>query len=115
MKQLRYLKIAHLFKVTTTKQDNGELTESMEEVGEYYVQTNDVSSEVDATVYGADIYNITRFSSVRNKMEKYLTEHMNFTPDNISLYRIVLDGRLYQIRNVKKDWVDGYYLGQCTN
>lgn len=106
MKQLRYLQSIELLKQTLTKQNNGVKIATYETVGEYLVQLQELTDEISANVYGADVNRMYRISSPRYVLEAFLKDKVNSTEDNVSLYFVALNGSKYKIRVVRKHWVD---------
>ena len=106
MKQLRYLKNAEVDKATREKQDNGVTIVSYESVGIFTVQDQELTDEISASIYGADVNRMIRISSPHYELESFLAEKVNNTADNVSLYTVVLGGFRYKIVAVKKHWVD---------
>ena len=106
MKQLRYLQEITLEKQTLEKQANGVKTAAYTEVGYYHIQVQELTDEISANVYGADVNRMYRISSPRYALEAFLFGKVNNTSDNISLYFVVLNGARYKIRVVRKHWID---------
>ena len=106
MKQLRYLQNITLLKQTLTKQENGVKTATFEEVGSFEIQLQEMTDEISANVYGADVNRMYRISSPHYVLEAFLFEKVNNTSDNISLYFVALNGAKYKIRVVRKHWID---------
>lgn len=106
MKQLRYLQDIELLKQTLTKQSNGVKIAAYEKVGEYLIQLQELTDEISANVYGADVNRMYRISSPRYVLEAFLKDKVNSTEDNVSLYFVALNGSKYKIRVVRKHWVD---------
>ena len=104
--QLRYSKTADLKKIGSTKQSNGTNISALTLVSSYSVQTQDLNDDISASVYGADIYRITRISSMRNELEAYLKPKVNNDADNISKYFIIIDNIQYKIKSVREKWID---------
>ncbi len=104
--QLRYLKSVDLKKATKTKQPNGTYLETLTLVSSYNVQTQELTDEVSASIYGADLNKITRIKSVNNELEVYLKSKLNNEEDNISKYYIFIDGVQHKIKSVRENWVD---------
>ena len=104
---LRYLKLVVLKKATKIKQSNGTFINSYTNVGDYKVQTQDLTDdEVSASVYGANITKMLRLSSPLNELEKYLLPKVNNKLDNISQYYIFFDNRCYKIISVSNNRID---------
>lgn len=106
MKQLRYLEEIELGKDTLIKQSNGVKTATYQKVGDYLVQFQELTDEVSASVYGADVNRMYRISSPQSVLEQFLFSKVNNTSDNISLYVIVYNGARYKVRVVRKNWID---------
>lgn len=106
MKQLRYLTTADLYKVTYTKQANGQEVETYTKQSTYNVQVEQLRDSVSASLYGARIINMLRMSSVRNDLEKTLENYMIENNDNISMYRIEYGGVKYKINSVGKAFIE---------
>lgn len=103
---LRYLERATLQKATKTKQDNGTYIQEIETVKIYNVQTQDLTDEISASVYGADIYKMIRIKSIRSELENYLYDKVNNKLDNISNYYISINNRKYKIKSVNQRGID---------
>ena len=103
---LRYIEKATLQKSTKTKQANGTYIETVETIGKYNVQTQELSDEVSASIYGADIFKIVRIRSTDQSLEKYLYDKVNNKADNISFYKIVFNDRTYKIKTVNQKGID---------
>lgn len=110
--QLRYLKSVDLRKATRTKQSNGTFVETLALISSYQVQTQELNDDVSVSVYGADIYKITRIKSINRELEVYLKSKMNNETDNISKYFIVVDETKHKIRSVRDNWIDIEAIGQ---
>ena len=104
--QLRYLKNVILKKSTKTKQDNGTYIETFTDVKTYEVQEQELTDEVSASIYGADLNKVTRIKSTKRELEIYLKTKLNNESDNISKYFIEIDGILHKIKSVKNNWID---------
>jgi hypothetical protein len=104
--QLRYLKSVDLKKATKTKQSNGTYIDTLTLVSSYSAQTQELNDEVSVSVYGADLYKITRIKSVNSELEVYLKSKLNNEDDNISKYYIIMDGTQYKIKSVRENWID---------
>ena len=111
MKQLRYLKTIELDKGTTTTQDNGARMTVYTKVSDYRVQTQELTDEISASIYGADVNRMYRISSPRYILEGFLAGKNNNSDDNVSLYTFVLNRNRYKIRAVKEHWIDIELLG----
>lgn len=106
MKQLRYLIDVEVDKATRLKQDNGAVMASYAKVSEFKIQPQELTDEVSASVYGADVNRMYRISSPRHELELFLKSKLNNTADNISLYSVVLNGSRYKIVVVRDNWAD---------
>lgn len=104
--QLRYLKSVDLRKATRTKQSNGTFVETLALINSYSIQTQELNDDVSVSVYGADIYKITRIKSINRELEVYLKSKMNNEEDNISKYFIIMDETKHKIRSVRDNWID---------
>ena len=114
MKQLRYLKTIELDKGTTTTQSNGARITAYVKVGDYRIQTQELTDEISASIYGADIDRMYRISSPRYILENYLAGKNNNSDDNVSLYTIVFNRNRYKIRAVKEHWIDIELMGDVA-
>ena len=103
---LRYIEKAFLKKATKTKQSNGTYIETLEDVGKFHIQTQEMTDEVSASVYGASIFKMVRVRSINQRLEKLLYSKVNNKNDNISLYYIIIKDRKYAIRSVNASGVD---------
>ena len=103
---LRYLERATLKKSTKTKQANGTYLETLETKKIYNVQTQELSDEISASVYGANIYKMIRIKSIRHELEDYLYAKVNNKLDNVSNYYIVINSRTYKIVAVNLKGID---------
>jgi phosphoketolase len=110
--QLRYLKSVDLKKATKTKQPNGTYTETLTLVSSYSVQTQELNDDISVSVYGADLYKITRIKSVNSELEVYLKSKLNNEEDNISKYYIIIDGYQHKIKSVRENWIDIELIGK---
>jgi hypothetical protein len=104
--QLRYLKSVDLKKATKTKQTNGTYIDVLTLVSSYSIQTQELNDDVSVSVYGADLFKITRIKSVNRELEVYLKSKLNNEDDNISKYYIIMDGTQYKIKSVRENWID---------
>lgn len=104
--QLRYSKNAELKKVSKAKQPNGTYIETLNLISNYCVQTQEISDEVSASMYGADIYKMLRIKSINKELEAYLKPKVNDTNDNITLYCVFIDNIKYKIKSVRENWID---------
>ena len=106
MKQLRYLVDIELDKETKTKQPNGLKISSYEKVQDYKVQVQELTDQISASIYGADVNRMYRVSSPHNVLENFLKSKVNESSDNVSLYTLLLNGWRYRIVVVRNNWVD---------
>lgn len=104
--QLRYLENVILKKATKITQTNGVKMNTYEEIKTYKIQKQDIEDEISATIYGADINEMIRISSIRYELEQYLETKNNNTGDNVSKYYIFYKGFIYKIVSVKEHWID---------
>lgn len=104
--QLRYLKSVDLKKATKAKQPNGTYIEALTKVSSYSIQTQELNDDISVSVYGADLFKITRIKSVNSELEVYLKSKLNNEDDNISKYYIIMDGTQYKIKSVRENWID---------
>lgn len=105
-KQLIRLKSCELYKVTPTSTDDGDITESYDKIGDYKITTQELSDNVSASVYGANITKMLKISSVHQILEILLKSKLNNSSDNVSKYRILLDNIYYKIVDVKSKYID---------
>lgn len=103
---VRYLKEAELKKTVPQKQENGSYVSTYQDIGRYKVQPEELTSEVDAQVYGADISKIIRIKSPLGELEKLLYSKLNNEEDNISKYIILFNGSKYKIKAVSLYKID---------
>ena len=104
--QLSRLKPAVLKVGTKTKQANGSYIEEYTDVANYKIILQELTDEVSASIYGADLNKTYRVSSPRQVLEKYLQDKLNNTSDNISKYFLFINNKQYKILSVKEHWVD---------
>jgi hypothetical protein len=110
--QLRYLKSVDLKKATKTKQPNGTYIETLTLVSSYSVQTQELNDDISASIYGADLFKITRIKSIKGELEVYLKSKMNNEEDNISKYFIIMDEYQHKIKLVRENWIDIELVGK---
>lgn len=103
--QLRYLESIALKKASKEKQSNGVEVSTYSLVDNYRVQFEDLSDEVSASIYGANLYKVKRIRSPRGALEKYLYSKLSNETDNISKYFIFVDNVAYKINDVSKNGV----------
>lgn len=106
MNQLRYLFSAELDVTTRTRQANGSMVESYSKVGDYIIRTQELTDEVSASIYGADVNRMMRVTSPRNALESFLASKMNVSNDNVSNYTLLIKGRRYRVLVVREHWID---------
>lgn len=111
MKQLRYLEAVELDESAKVKQSNGVSIATYTKVGDFTVQVQELSDEISASIYGADINRMYRISSPHGSLEAFLKQKVNSTSDNISKYSIVYQGNRYRVRVVRNNWVDIDLIG----
>lgn len=104
--QLRYLKDVTLKKEERIKQPNGTYVTQEEIVSVYKAQMQELTDEVSASVYQADLNKINRLKSVKSELEEYLKGKLINAPDNITKYSIYIDRIKYKIISVKQKYVD---------
>ena len=103
---IRYLKTITLQRIIPTKATNGQYVNSYEDVERYRVMKEELTSEVDAEVYGSDINKIQRIKSPKGDLEQYLYDRLNNKEDNVSKY-VISDGNAkYKIKAVNPYKVD---------
>lgn len=110
--QLRYLKDVELKKATKEKQPNGTYIETLTLISSYSIQTQELTDEVSASIYQADLNKITRIKSINGELEIYLKGKLVNEADNISKYFIVIDETKYKIVSVRQNWIDIQAIGE---
>ena len=110
--QLRYLKSVDLKKATKTKQPNGTYIDTLTLVSSYDIQTQELTDEVSASIYGADLYKITRIKSVNRELEVFLKSKLNNKADNVSKYYIIMDDTQFNVISVRENWIDIQAIGE---
>ena len=103
---LRYLKLAIVKKATKTKQSNGTYKEKLDIVKKCRIQEQELTDEISASIYGANVYKMLRIKSVRNVLEDYLYSKANNKADNISNYYVFIGNKQYKIVSVNSRGVD---------
>ena len=104
---LNNLKEITLLKVKTrTKQPNGTYVDVYEEVDDYNITPMELTSQVDADIYGANINNMLRIKSPLGNLETLLYSKINNKEDNISKYKFNYNGFDYTIKAVKMSGID---------
>lgn len=106
MKQLRYLETCILCYRQRVKQENGDVVEQYPNVRDYLVQVQEITDDTSISIYGADINKMIRISSPRGELESVLSEKINFTEDNVTNYSIKFGRFVYEIKSVRKNWID---------
>lgn len=104
--QLRYLADCTLLHNTKVKQPNGNYTLTLEVVGSYKAQIQKLTDSISATIYGADINRMYRFSSPLKELEKAIANKFNFNEDNVTNYSIKHEDKIYKIVAINDNWVD---------
>lgn len=104
--QLRYLDTAVLLCGEKVKQPNGNYTLSFKTLGSYKVQIQKVTDSISATIYGADISRMYRFSSPLRQLEKLLADKFNYDDDSVTNYSLTYQGKNYKIVAINDNWVD---------
>lgn len=97
--QLRYLQSVSLKKANKVKQSNGVYVDSYDLVKNYRAQLEDLSDEVSASIYGANLYKVKKVRSPKGTLEKYLATKLNNDADNISKYFLFIDEVIYKIND----------------
>jgi len=103
---LRYLERATLKKSTKTKQPNGTYLETLVVQDIYNVQTQELTDEISASIYGANVYKMIRIKSIKHKLEDYLYTKVNNKLDNVSNYYVMINDRTYKIVAVNVKGID---------
>lgn len=103
--QLRYLKSVSLKKANKEKQSNGVKVSTYSLVDNYRVQFEDLSDEVSASIYGANLYKVKKVKSPRKRLESYLSTKLSNEKDNISKYFLFVDNVTYKINDVSESGV----------
>lgn len=110
--QLRYVIDSMLIKATKNKQENGTYIEAYTKIADYSIQTQELTDEVSASIYQADLNKITRIKSINGELEIYLKGKLVNETDNISKYFIVIDKTKYKIVSVRQNWIDIQAIGE---
>lgn len=93
--QLRHLKKCVLTKGFKEKTSNGNFKLSLEIIGTYDCQIQKVTDSISATIYGADINRMYRFSSPLKDLETYLSDKFNYSNDNVTDYYLeIIDSNI---------------------
>lgn len=104
---LRYIEDATLKKSIQEKQPNGtNLETSLKPIKTYKVQAQELTDEISASIYGANIYKMLRIRSVKKDLESYLYARATNKADNISLYYVFIGGRKYKVKAVNQKGID---------
>lgn len=106
MIQLRRLKECILQICKKNKQLNGTYVNTYEDVKKYKIISQELTDEVSASIYGANINRVYRISSPYSSLENYLYDKVSDTEDNISNYFIFMNNKRYKIVSVKSKWID---------
>lgn len=110
MKQLIRLEEVELYKIISSQSSNGDFVKTPTLINSYKVIKESLTDNISATVYGANINKMVRFSSVNKELEKYLFTKWNNTSDNVSKYQIKYDDNFYKIKNLTERYIDGERL-----
>lgn len=103
MKLIRSLKEVKLLKSIKEKQPNGIYIKSYQFIDNYNVSIANLTDEVSATIYGANIDKMLNISDALNNLFFYLLPKVDNKEDNISLYYIQIENTIYKINSVKKN------------
>ena len=104
---LKNLEEITLLKVSNRqKQPNGTYLDIYTKVDDYKVNPMELTSQVDADIYGANINNMLRIKSPLGNLESLLYSKVNNKEDNISKYKFNYNGFDYKIKAVKKSGID---------
>lgn len=106
MKLIRNLIKAKLLKAIKVKASNGTYIKTFNYIDTYNVEKQDLTDEVSATIYGANIDKMLRISSPLNDLEQYLIPKVDNEADNISLYYIQIGNVKYKISSVKESGIN---------
>ncbi len=112
MMQLRRLSEVTLQQATKTKQPNGYSTSLPATIGTYKVIVQTITDEVSGSIYGANVNNMLRLSSVRGELESFLSSKITDGSDNLSQYSILIGNKRYGIIAVNSR-VDVEFLETC--
>lgn len=104
--QLRRLQLCYLLYFTKVKQKNGSFIDKLIEEKKYKISVQELTDQVSANIYGANINKTYRISSPCNLLEKYLTDKVSNKEDNISKYFVLINDKKYKIISVKTKWID---------
>ncbi len=106
MKQLRYLIDVTVCQMTRNVNEIGETYESADELLSYPCYVTDNTNAINDNNYGATIRNRKRISSVRNELEEFLINIVDYTSENVSYYRLKIGTKMFKIIDVKQTYVD---------
>ena len=105
MKLIKKLIEVKLLKATKTKASNGVYIKGFTYIKSYNIEKQELTDEVSATIYGANIDKMLRISSPLNDLEQYLIPKVDNEADNISLYYIQIGNVKYKISSVKESGI----------
>ena len=103
---IRYLTTITLKKAIPKKQTNGTYKDTYQYINDYRVMKQELTSEVDAEVYGSDINKMVRIKTPKGDLENYLYTRLNNKEDNVSKYTIFDGDTKYKIVAVNPNRVD---------
>ena len=104
---LKNLVSIDLLKVTNrVKQPNGTYIDEYNKIDTYKVTPQELSDEISANIYGANISNMLRIASPLKDLETLLYTKVDNKEDNISKYKFNLNGIDYKIKAVKMSGID---------
>ena len=104
---LRYVEEATLKKAIQEKQANGTTIEkSLQKIKTYKVQSQELTDEISASIYGASVFKMLRIRSIKKDLENYLYARATNKTDNISLYYVFIGGRKYRVKAVNQKGID---------
>lgn len=107
MIQLRKLENCILQSSIKEKQNNGTCKNYYVDIKNYKIELQELTDQVSANIYGANINKTYRIVSPYHELENYLlTKLTSNSEDNISKYFISFKGNRYKIVAVKTGWVD---------
>lgn len=105
-KRLIDLVECNLIKITPNTLPDGDIVDVETNIGTYKVTIQELNDNVSASIYGANITDMVRISSINGILEMLLKSKLNNTSDNISKYQILYDNTYYKIKNVKSKYID---------
>lgn len=73
---------------------------------DFYVTFEELSDEISASIYGAEINKMIRITSLRYELETYLLPKVDNIEDNISNYFIFLNNHKYKIIAINSYRID---------